>query len=715
MAIGRKISLTPNVKSKKINVTATADQTLFTVTGGYRINNISVYRNGVLLAIGSDFLANDGSTVTLLSAATVGDVVQFEVFDTHEIADALNQNGDQILDGALTVTGIVSASSIKIGSAITFSDTGINVTGVITATSFTGDGSGLTGVANTDFVVSTATTTVRMVVTGGANVTGVVTAASFTGDGANLTNVGVDTATVDTGSLKVSGISTLTGYVSMGSTVGAAGSIYFPDRKGINFGNAAEGDLRIYHSGNHSHIQDSGTGELLLSGSIVSLNSGDASEYMLKATTDGTVELYHDGKERFETQDDGVEVIHAGTANTMRMHAGGSVGVGIGVTNTTGRDAAAGVGTVKGQIVFNETDGAMQVYGGTEWIGIASVAALETTGGVKIESGSDVYHVFNSDLGSTTFIVEGTAGLTGAKVLIVGGGAGSNNDNGAAGGAGGVVYGSNVPFSPGTYPARVGVGGTTNQNRDNDVECNGQPSRLSTPVGVVTGFGGQGSSNQNGNPYVLYKTWGSDWIMNPYGDNPDITPNTLFGSGCGGRITNPTSMEQSNIAFPTPYGQPSRPTFGGLFTNYGSSGGGATNSAYWNTGGGGGAAESGTASNPGASPRAEGGDGQPFPEFPAPVIAPGIPTPFRPDFESEVGPTGMFGGGGGGSMENPPFSGNGGAGGGGDGNNSANAPSPGLKGTFGTGGGSGSYGGGSPGSMVPAVGGAGIIIIKYTV
>ena len=117
MAIGRKISLTPNVKSKKINVTATADQTLFTVTGGYRVNNISVYRNGVLLATGSDFLANDGSTVTLLSGATVGDVVQFEVFDTHEIADALNQNGDQTLNGQLTASsgftiGITSAGTL---------------------------------------------------------------------------------------------------------------------------------------------------------------------------------------------------------------------------------------------------------------------------------------------------------------------------------------------------------------------------------------------------------------------------------------------------------------------------------------------------------------------------------------------------------------------------------------------------------------------------
>ena len=113
MAIGRKISLTPNVKSKKINVTATAGQTLFTVTGGYRVNNISVYRNGALLATGADFLANDGSTVTLLTPATVGDIVQFEVFDTHEIADALNQNGDQTLNGQLTAT---SGFSIGISS-----------------------------------------------------------------------------------------------------------------------------------------------------------------------------------------------------------------------------------------------------------------------------------------------------------------------------------------------------------------------------------------------------------------------------------------------------------------------------------------------------------------------------------------------------------------------------------------------------------------------
>jgi len=106
MAIGRPVSLTPNVKSKRISVTATADQTLFTVTGGYRINNLSVYRNGARLAQNEDFTASDGSTVTLLSAATVGDTVEFEIFDDFAIANAIQPDvSDQTISGNLVVTG----------------------------------------------------------------------------------------------------------------------------------------------------------------------------------------------------------------------------------------------------------------------------------------------------------------------------------------------------------------------------------------------------------------------------------------------------------------------------------------------------------------------------------------------------------------------------------------------------------------------------------
>ena len=81
MPIGRPLDLTANVARKDISAIATAGQTKFTVTGGYRINELGVYRNGVRLVVGRDYTASDGATVTLLSAATVNDVLNFQIFD----------------------------------------------------------------------------------------------------------------------------------------------------------------------------------------------------------------------------------------------------------------------------------------------------------------------------------------------------------------------------------------------------------------------------------------------------------------------------------------------------------------------------------------------------------------------------------------------------------------------------------------------------------
>ena len=81
MAIGRPVSLTSNVASKSISVTATENQTLFTVTGGYRINQIAVFRNGARLVDGQDFTARDGATVTLIQGANLDDTLEFQIFD----------------------------------------------------------------------------------------------------------------------------------------------------------------------------------------------------------------------------------------------------------------------------------------------------------------------------------------------------------------------------------------------------------------------------------------------------------------------------------------------------------------------------------------------------------------------------------------------------------------------------------------------------------
>jgi len=139
MAIGRPVSLTNNVASKTISVTATANQTLFTVTGGYRINQVAVFRNGVRLADGSDFTARDGATVTLLSAAAAGDVLEFQIFDDFRVADAIiNASAEQTISGNLTVTGTVTGSTVT-GAAIGISSGG-TVVGAAKTLNFIGTG-----------------------------------------------------------------------------------------------------------------------------------------------------------------------------------------------------------------------------------------------------------------------------------------------------------------------------------------------------------------------------------------------------------------------------------------------------------------------------------------------------------------------------------------------------------------------------------------------
>ena len=133
MAIGNPITLTNNVASKIISVTATADQTLFTVTGGYRINQLAVFRNGVRLVDGSDFTARDGSTVTLVTAANLNDTIEFQIFEDFRVADAIvTAETTQTISGELNVTGGVNIGIQSGGTDI--------ATGVITAINFIGAG-----------------------------------------------------------------------------------------------------------------------------------------------------------------------------------------------------------------------------------------------------------------------------------------------------------------------------------------------------------------------------------------------------------------------------------------------------------------------------------------------------------------------------------------------------------------------------------------------
>ena len=254
MAIGRPISLTPNVATKAINSVATANQTEFTVTGGYRINELAVYRNGVRLAQGRDFTANDGTTVTLTNGATVNDVIEFVVFDSFNVADAIvSVASSQTVTGDLNVTGkfysgsidpnslnvagvgtitrisntslvatsATVSSALHVGSALTANAAGdVESIGIITAASFSGDGSALVGLANTDFVVSVATTTGNLNVSAAATITGDLTVSDSI---AVTKDINIGAAATITGALSGS-TGTFSGAVNVDATTDSTSS-----------------------------------------------------------------------------------------------------------------------------------------------------------------------------------------------------------------------------------------------------------------------------------------------------------------------------------------------------------------------------------------------------------------------------------------------------------------------------------------------------------
>jgi len=141
MAIGNPISSQNNYRV--ITVSATAGQTLFTVTNGYTINKIGVYRNGVRLSAANDFTAADGSTVTLNNPCQSGDEVSFQLYDTFSVPDAIvSAASSQTISGDLVVTGTLYASVDGIGEVGIQS--GGSVIGITSTLNFTGAGNTVT-------------------------------------------------------------------------------------------------------------------------------------------------------------------------------------------------------------------------------------------------------------------------------------------------------------------------------------------------------------------------------------------------------------------------------------------------------------------------------------------------------------------------------------------------------------------------------------------
>lgn len=139
--------------------TATAGQTVFTVTGTYTVGYLDVYQNGVRLTSGTDYTATTGNTFTLTTPANLSDEVESIGYKVATLVTTLGQLDNLLVTGISTLTGQTNASNINASGIVTATSfsgpltgtaTGLagtpNITvGVVTATSFVGNGSGLTG------------------------------------------------------------------------------------------------------------------------------------------------------------------------------------------------------------------------------------------------------------------------------------------------------------------------------------------------------------------------------------------------------------------------------------------------------------------------------------------------------------------------------------------------------------------------------------------
>ena len=104
MPLGNPITI--ENESRIISVTTTTTNDTFTVEGGYKINHINVYRNGVRLVSGNDFLANDATTVQLINSPNIGDVIEFHLFGEFLVNDAIvGAATSQTIYGDLTING----------------------------------------------------------------------------------------------------------------------------------------------------------------------------------------------------------------------------------------------------------------------------------------------------------------------------------------------------------------------------------------------------------------------------------------------------------------------------------------------------------------------------------------------------------------------------------------------------------------------------------
>jgi len=161
-------------------------------------------------------------------------------------------------------------------------------------------------------------------------------------------------------------------------------------------------DLKIYHSGSHSYIQDEGTGNLYIDANQLYLRQASDDTVLFQTTSAGVVQIKYNGNTRIETTNDGADI--SGT---------GSVKIPVGTTAQRNGSPA------DGDIRYNSTINSFEGYGNSAWGGLGGGTEIDVS--VSSTSATNLTTFAHASYRSASLrvqIVQGSAYQVGRYLLI---------------------------------------------------------------------------------------------------------------------------------------------------------------------------------------------------------------------------------------------------------------------------------------------------------
>jgi len=248
----------------------------------------------------------------------------------------------RISNTSLVATSATVSSAFHVGSALTANAAGdVESIGIITAASFSGDGSSLTNVSGivTSNIVSVAITTKDINVSAAATITGALTGSTGTFSGAVNVDATTDSTSSSTGALIVDGGLGVAKNVYIGAGLSVAGTLTYEDvtnvdsvglitaKSGVN---VTGGQLQVgvaYSVGAAGVATAAGfvgpltgnvTGAVDLNGGVLTLDA-DA-DTTITADTDDQIDIAFGGSDRITLSTGLIDLKNSGSQSALRLY-----------------------------------------------------------------------------------------------------------------------------------------------------------------------------------------------------------------------------------------------------------------------------------------------------------------------------------------------------------------------------------------------------------